>query len=213
MSYLLTFDDRNHINRKKQGIKAMSENDNLTALLVAWNDGDENSLEKIMPLVERELRRLAHNYMRRENVNHTLQTTALMNEAFIELNKQHSVKWQNRSHFFALSATIMRRVLLSHAREQMAGKRGGSFQHVSLENIAVLTPERSIELIALDQALGRLAKHDQLKSRIVEMRFFGGMTVEETAEALSIAPITVAVHWRMAKAWLACEIRGDKSVV
>ncbi len=191
----------------------MSEKDKLTALLLAWNDGDENSLEKVMPLVERELRRLAHNYMRRENPNHTLQTTALINEAFIELNKQHSVNWQNRSHFFALAATIMRRVLLNHARERMAEKRGGNFQHVSLENAAPLTPEKSIELIALDQALERLAKHDKLKSQIVEMRFFGGMTVEETAEVLSIAPVTVAVHWRMAKAWLACQIRGDKSFV
>ena len=191
----------------------MSENDDVTALLGAWNDGDESSLEKIMLMVERELRRLAHNYMRRENVNHTLQTTALINEAFIELNKQRSVKWQNRSHFFALSATIMRRVLLNHARDKLADKRGGKFQHVSLENIMLLTPERSVELIALDQALERLAERDKIKSQIVEMRFFGGMTVEETAEVLKIAPVTVAVHWRIAKAWLACEIRGEKSVV
>lgn len=191
----------------------MNDKDNLTEMLMAWNNGDADSIEKIMPLVERELRRLAHNYMRRENANHTLQTTALINEAYIELNNQHSVKWQNRSHFFALSATIMRRILLSHAREQAADKRGGNLLHVSLENCELMTHEKSLEIIALDQALERLAEHDKLKSQIVEMRFFGGMTVEETAQSLSIAPITVAVHWRVAKAWLAAQIRGDKSCV
>jgi RNA polymerase sigma-70 factor (ECF subfamily) len=191
----------------------MGKTDNLTEMLLAWNEGDEQSLEKLFPIVERELRRIAHNYMRRENQNHTLQTTALINEAFIELNNQHSVNWQNRSHFFALAATIMRRILLAHARERMAEKRGGNYQHVSLENALVLTPEKSVELIALDQALERLAVHDRLKSRIVEMRFFGGLTVDETAEVLGIAPITVAVHWRVAKAWLATQIRGEKIFV
>ncbi len=191
----------------------MNDKDNLTEMLVAWKNGDADSLEQIIPIVESELRRLAHNYMRRENVNHTLQTTALINEAYIELNKQHSVKWQNRSHFYALSATIMRRILLDHARERTAEKRGGNLLQISMENCEMMTHEKSFELIALDQALERLAEYDNLKSRTVEMRFFGGMTVEETAQALSIAPVTVAVHWRVAKAWLAAQIRGEKSFV
>ncbi len=151
--------------------------------------------------------------MRRENVDHTLQTTALINEAYIELNNQHSVNWQNRSHFFALAATIMRRILLNHARERSADKRGGNLHHISLDNCEMMSPEKSLELIALDEALERLAERDQLKSRIVEMRFFSGMTVDETARALSIAPVTVAVHWRTAKAWLAAQIRDEKSFV
>lgn len=185
------------------------ENQNITQLLQAWSDGDEGSLEKVLPLVEQELRRIAHNYMRREGLNHTLQTTALINEAYIELNNQHSVNWQNRKHFYALSAQIMRRILLKYARDKDCQKRGGNFTHLSLEEVNILTPEKSAELLALDEALTKLAEIDSVKSSIVEMRYFGGFTIEEIGKVLGYAPITIAVHWKLAKAWLGREIKGQ----
>jgi RNA polymerase sigma factor (TIGR02999 family) len=165
-------------------------------------------------VVETELRRIAHNYMRRERGNHTLQTSALVNEAYVKLVDQREVRWQNRSHFFALAANIMRRILLNHARDRVAQKRGGAAaaQHVELDEACILTKEKSADLIALDEALERLARFDKTKSRIVELRYFGGLTIEETAEVLDIAPITVSTNWRLAKAWLAREIRGQKSL-
>jgi RNA polymerase sigma factor (TIGR02999 family) len=187
-----------------------AEKTQVTELLVAWNNGEETALTRLLPIVEIELRRIAHNFMRRERGNHTLQTSALVNEAFVKLVDQRDVRWQNRSHFFALSAQIMRRILLNHARDRIAGKRGGAdAQHVELDDALILTKEKSAELIALDEALERLAKFDKTKSRIVELRYFGGMTIEETAEVLGIAPVTVSVNWRLAKAWLAREIRGQ----
>jgi RNA polymerase sigma factor (TIGR02999 family) len=186
----------------------MTDAQHITELLVAWNDGDQTSLEELMPLVEQELRKIAHNYMRRENPNHTLQTTALVNEAYIELNNQHSVNWQNRKHFFALSSQIMRRILLKYARDRACAKRGGNFPHVPLEDVNILSDEKSAELIALDEALERLAKIDPLKCTIVEMRYFGGLTIEEISKIIGFAPITVGVHWRLAKAWLGREING-----
>ncbi|MGI8884000.1 MAG: sigma-70 family RNA polymerase sigma factor [Pyrinomonadaceae bacterium] len=186
----------------------MTDSQNITKLLAAWSDGDRTSLEDLMPLVEQELRKIAHNYMRRENPNHTLQTTALINEAYIELNNQHSVNWQNRKHFFAISAQIMRRILLKHARDRTCAKRGGKFAHVSLEDVTVLTHEKSIELIALDEALERLSHIDPFKCSIVEMRYFGGLSVDEISQVLDFAPITIGVHWRLAKAWLGREING-----
>ncbi len=182
----------------------------VTELLVAWNNGEESALTQLLPIVEIELRRIAHNYMRRERGNHTLQTSALVNEAYVKLVDQRDVHWQNRSHFFALSAQIMRRILLNHARDRVADKRGGGAEHVALDDAVILTKKKSAELIALDEALEKLAKFDETKSRIVELRYFGGMTLEETAEALGIAPITVSVNWRLAKAWLAREIRGQE---
>ena len=187
----------------------MTESQNITQLLTAWSEGDENSLEQLLPLVEQELRRIAHNYMRRENLNHTLQTTALINEAYIELNNQHSVNWQSRKHFYALSAQIMRRILLKYARDRSCVKRGGNFSHVSLEDVSILTPEKSEELLALDEALNRLSEIDEVKSSIVEMRYFGGLTIEEIGKILGYAPITIAVHWKLAKAWLGREIKGQ----
>jgi RNA polymerase sigma factor (TIGR02999 family) len=185
------------------------EKSQVTELLVAWNNGEETALTQLLPLVEIELRRIAHNYMRRERGNHTLQTSALVNEAYFKLVDQRDVRWQNRSQFFALSAQIMRRILLNHARDRVAGKRGGNAQHVELDDALILTKEKSAELIALDEALERLAKFDKTKSLIVELRYFGGMTIEETAEALGIAPVTVSVNWRLARAWLAREIHGQ----
>jgi RNA polymerase sigma factor (TIGR02999 family) len=178
-------------------------------LLIDWNNGSAEALEKLMPLVERELRRIAANHMRRESPGHTLQTTALVNEAYLKLVDQREVRWQNRAHFFALSSQLMRRILLDHARAQKRGKRGGDAVHVALEDVAVITPEKSEELIALDEALTRLAQFDSKKSKIVEMRFFGGLSVNEVAEVMGIAPVTVMLHWRLAKAWLQKEMRGQ----
>jgi RNA polymerase sigma factor (TIGR02999 family) len=185
------------------------EKQQLTELLIAWGAGEKGVVDEIMPLVEAELRRIAHNYMRKEGLDHTLQTTALVNEAYLKLIEQRNVNWQNRAHFFALSAQIMRRILLNHARDRIAGKRGGGAQHVDIADLQVLTPEKSKELIALDEALEQLAKIDRTKSRVVELRYFGGLTLEETAEVLGLAPITVSVHWRFAKAWLAREIKPE----
>jgi RNA polymerase sigma factor (TIGR02999 family) len=180
----------------------------ITALLIDWNNGSSEALEKLMPVVESELRRIAAHYMRRESPGHTLQTTALVNEAYLKLVDQRQVQWKNRAHFFALASVLMRRILLDHARAHGRAKRGGNAVYVNLEDVAVLTPEKSEELIALNEALDRLAEFDANKSKIVEMRFFGGLNVEEVAEVLNIAPVTVMYHWRLAKAWLGREIRG-----
>ena len=188
-----------------------TETNQISELLQAWNNGEESALEQLLPLVEKELRRIAHNFMRGENKNHTLQTTALINEAYLKLVNQRDVRWQNRQHFFALSANIMRRILINHARDRIAKKRGGKLERVALEAATLLTEEKSRELIALDQALDRLSKFDAAKSRIVELRYFGGLTLDETAHTLGVAPVTVSVHWRLAKAWLAREINGENN--
>src|SRR6185369_9942914 len=185
----------------------MTTREPITQLLIDWNNGSPEALEKLMPMVEAELRRIAANYMRRERPGHTLQTSALVNEAYLKLVDQREVHWQNRSHFFALASQMMRRILLDHARTQGRVKRGGEAVHVNLEDVAVMSPQKSEELIALDEALTRLAEFDPQKSRLVEMRFFGGLTVEEVAEVLEIAPVTVMLHWRLAKAWLQKEMR------
>ena len=162
-----------------------------------------------MPIVERELRRIAHNYMRREKANHTLQTTALVNEAYLKLVDNTRINWQNRAQFFGVAAQIMRRILLNHARDRAAAKRGGGAAHVNLDDISILTPEKSKELIALDEALEKLKTFDELKSRIVEMRYFGGLTIKETAEVLQIAEPTISLHWRLARAWLQNTIKEE----
>jgi RNA polymerase sigma-70 factor, ECF subfamily len=188
----------------------MEENSNITELLVAWNQGDKKALDNLMPLIEKELRRMAHHYMRRENPNHTLQTTALVNEAYLKLADQRSANWQNRAHFFALAAQAMRRILLNHARDRAAAKRKGRMEQISLEHLEILTPEKSRQLLLLDEALKELARFDKLKSQIVELRYFFGMTIEETAEVLHIAPVTVSKHWQLARAWLKREMSdGD----
>ena len=180
----------------------MEKEEQITELLAAWSGGDEASLERLLPLVEQELRRIAHRYMRRENGNHTLQTTALVNEAYIKLVDQTRTDWKNRAQFFGISAQIMRRILLNHARDRAAEKRGGGAANLNLDDVFVISPEKSDELIALDEALEKLKDFDELKSRIVELRYFGGLTLEETAEVLQIAPPTVSLHWRLARAWL-----------
>ncbi len=186
----------------------MSQSQEITDLLIDWNSGDKSAIDKLMPLVEGELRRIAARFMRRENDNHTLQTTALVNEAYLKLIDQKQTSWQNRAHFFALSAQLMRRVLLDHARKQHRAKRGGDAIYVDLAEVALVAPAVNEEIIALDEALNKLAAFDEVKSQIVEMRHFGGLTVEEVAEVLKISPVTVMRHWSLAKSWLQRELRG-----
>jgi RNA polymerase sigma-70 factor (ECF subfamily) len=181
----------------------------ITRLLHAWSDGDQTALERLLPLIERELHRLARNYMRREHPGHTLQTTALVNEAYFRLVDQKSVRWQNRAHFFAIAARIMRRILLNYARDRHRAKRGGGAVQVSLSEVAAVGEERSAELIALDEALVRLEEFDARKARVVELRHFGGLTAAETAEVLGVSVVTVERDWHAAKAWLAREVRSD----
>jgi RNA polymerase sigma-70 factor, ECF subfamily len=180
----------------------------ITGLLVDWSNGDQAALGRLLPLVETELRRLAHSYMRRENPDHTLQTTALVNEAYLKLIDQNKTHWQNRAHFFAIAATIMRRILLNYARDQHRQKRGGKAVQVSLSEASTLCVEKPEELIALDEALERLAAVDERKSRVVELRYFGGLDIEEVAEVLKVSSITVMRDWKFAKAWLYREIEN-----
>lgn len=181
-------------------------NQNITQLLVDWRNGDQEALNQLMPLVYEELRRMANYYMRNERKGHTLQTSALVNEAYLRLVDHENIQWQNRSHFFGLAAQAMRRILVDHARSRNYQKRGGGAEQVSLDEAATLAEDRAAELIALDDALQELAKFDQRKSRIVEMRYFGGLSGEEVAEALGISTATVSRDWETAKAWLLREL-------
>jgi RNA polymerase sigma factor (TIGR02999 family) len=180
----------------------------ITGLLVDWSNGDQAALDRLLPLVEQELHRLAHAYMRRENANHTLQTTALVNEAYLKLIDQNKTRWQNRAHFFAIAAKIMRRILLNYVRDQHRQKRGGNAIQVSLSEVATFTLVRTEELIALDEALERLAAVDERKSQVVELKYFGGLENDEIAEVLKISSITVIRDWKFAKAWLFREIEN-----
>ena len=174
----------------------------LTQLLVDWSNGDQAALGRLLPLVNAELRRLAAGYMRRENPGHTLQTSALVNEAYLRLIDQQHVQWQNRAHFFGIAAQLMRRILIDHARKAQYAKRGGGAVKVSLDEAAAVTEARAAELLAVDEVLERLTAMDARKGRIVELRFFGGLSLEETAEVLGISSPTVQREWRAAKAWL-----------
>jgi RNA polymerase sigma factor (TIGR02999 family) len=182
----------------------------LTLLLQAWSSGDPQALGQLVPHVQRELRRLAHRYMAGERVNHPLQTTALINEAYIRLIEWKNVQWQNRAHFFAVAAQFMRRILVDAARARLGSKRGGGAFETTLDEECVFHPEKSRDLIALDDALLRLAELDPRKSRIVEMRFFGGLSLEEIAAVLQISDRTVLRDWNLARAWLYREIKGEK---
>lgn len=188
----------------------MQPSPQITELLVSWSNGDKDALDRLFPLIESELHRLAHHYMQRFNSGNTLQTTALINETYINLVDQRKVKWQNRAHFFGISARIMRRVLLRYVRDKKRIKRGGGLQQISLADAALMTDVKSSELIALDDALNRLEKVDERKSNVVEMKYFGGMSVDETAEVLKISKVTVMRDWKMAKAWLAREMNNAK---
>ncbi|TMQ54829.1 MAG: sigma-70 family RNA polymerase sigma factor [Candidatus Eisenbacteria bacterium] len=179
----------------------------VTRILRAWGKGDQQALEKLMPVVYGELRRLAQHYLRRERPDHTLQATALVHEAYLRLVDQRAVTWQNRAHFFGVAAQLMRRILVDHARRHHAAKRGGTALKVSLNDVVLAAEERAEDLVALDDALNRLAAMDPRQGRVVELRLFGGLTVEETAEVLRISPATVKREWTTAKAWLSREIR------
>jgi RNA polymerase sigma factor (TIGR02999 family) len=182
---------------------------NITELLIKFAEGKENAVDDIFPLIYAELKKLAGNYLRNERENHTLQPTALVHEAYLKLIDHTRMNWQNRAHFIGMAATVMRQILIDHARRHRAGKRGGENENLSLEeSIAIVTDEKTLDLIALDDALKDLAKFDEFKSRLVELRYFGGLSVEETAEVLQVSEITVKRHWRLAKAWLANEIKG-----
>jgi RNA polymerase sigma factor (TIGR02999 family) len=176
----------------------------VSQLLVAWGEGDRSALDKLLPLVEGELHRLAHHYMSHERQDHTLQTTALVNEAYLKLIDQQ-VDWQNRAHFFGIAAQIMRRILIDHARKHMGPKHGGG-KTISLDDVAVVSDERAAELVALDEALTTLEKLDERKSKVVELRYFGGLSVEETAAVLGVSGETIRREWLRAKAFLHREL-------
>jgi RNA polymerase sigma factor (TIGR02999 family) len=175
---------------------------NITQLLVAWNRGDQDALAQLIPLVHRELHRLAHHYLAGERQGHLLQTTALVNEAYLRLIDAPQVEWQNRAHFFGISAHLMRQILVQFARDQQRTKRGGKQLRVSLSAAAEISTEKSPDLVALDDALLRLEQLDARQSRIVELRFFGGLSLEETAEVLKVSVSTVRRDWRVAQIWL-----------
>jgi RNA polymerase sigma-70 factor (ECF subfamily) len=178
----------------------------VTQLLIDWSNGDRAALDKLLPVVEEELRRLAHRYMSRERAGHTLQTTALVNEAFVRLVNRRNVQWQNRAHFFGIAAQLMRTILVDHARSHASAKRGGGAHKLELDEAMVVSQQKASEVLALDEALKQLALIDAQQSRIVELRFFGGLTVEETAEVLHLSPATIKREWSTAKAWLYREL-------
>jgi RNA polymerase sigma-70 factor (ECF subfamily) len=178
----------------------------VTRLLQQWSDGQGQALDRLVPQIHHELRKLAAGYLRKERPDHTLQPTALVNEAFLKLIDQRAVRWQNRAHFFGIAAQAMRRILVDHARTHTADKRGGGAPRVPLDEANAIGPMVDIELLALDEALTRLAAIDAQQSRVVELRFFGGLTLEETAEVMRVSAATVVREWRMARAWLAAEL-------
>jgi RNA polymerase sigma-70 factor (ECF subfamily) len=188
-----------------------SSSSDVTVLLSELSRGNEEAADKLVPLVYSELKRLARSYMRRERPEHTLQATALVHEAYLKLVRQHDVNWQSRSHFFGIAAQLMRRILIDHARGHLREKRGGANQAVPLDDALVFSPEHSEELVRLDEALVRLSKFDERQGKIVELRFFGGLSVEETAEYLGISPKTVKRDWAVAKAWLHGELKQTES--
>ena len=184
----------------------MTSTHDVTSLLQAWGAGDEDALQKLMPLVYRELHQAARRYMSREKPGHVLQTTALINETYLRLVDVQKVNWQNRSHFLAISAQLMRRILTDFARARGYQKRSGKVMRVKLEEAMLVTPQPHIDLAALDEGIMKLAAVDERKSRVVEMRFFGGLSVEETAEVLKVSPDTVMRDWKLAKTWLLREL-------
>jgi RNA polymerase sigma-70 factor (ECF subfamily) len=186
------------------------DNAQVSRLLQAWGNGDRAALDRLTPIVYEELRRLARRYMRGERPGHSLQTTALVNEAYMRLVDYKGMQWQNRAHFFAVSAQLMRRILVEHARRHNL-KRGGGVQHVSLDETAIVGGDRTADLVALDDAIDALARLDARKAQVVEMRFFGGLSVEETAAVLKVSPVTVMRDWNTAKAWLYRELTGGKN--
>jgi RNA polymerase sigma-70 factor (ECF subfamily) len=186
-------------------------NHEVTRLLSKWGSADQDVLSDVLPLLYNELRRLAASYLRRERIGHTLQPTALVHEAYLRMHEQKDVHWQSRSHFIAVAAQLMRRILVDHARNRKAAKRGGPLPKLSLDQAIVYSRENADEIVALDESLSRLGEIDSQQAQIVELRVFGGLTVEETAELLKVSPATVKRDWSMAKAWLAKEIRKQQT--
>ncbi|HSE41255.1 MAG TPA: sigma-70 family RNA polymerase sigma factor [Acidobacteriota bacterium] len=186
------------------------EANEVTELLLAWSAGDQKALDELMPIVYQELHRLAHFQLAKERKGHTLQTTALVNEAYLKLINQKKVQWQNRSHFFAIAATVMRRILVDYARSRQNTKLPNGASALPLNEALIVSPERVKETILLDEALTTLSKHDERKARIVELRFFAGFSIEETAELLGVSPGTVMKDWTLAKAWLQREMHGSR---
>ena len=180
----------------------------VTELLVEWSRGNQRALAQLIPLVHAELQRLARRHMARQRKGHTLQPSALVNEAYVRLVDLSRVRWQDRAHFFAMSSRLMRRILVDHARARQSLKRGAGGPHVSFDETLAVPAERALDLVALDDALEDLAAVDARKSQVIEMRFFGGLSVEETAEALKVSPDTVMRDWKLAKAWLLRQMRG-----
>ena len=191
----------------RDGASGRAAKDQVGELLRAWSNGDTSALERLTPIVYDELHRLARRYMRGERPGHSLQTTALVNEAYLRLVDYERMQWQNRAHFFAVSAQVMRRILVEHARRHNL-KRGGDVPHVSLEEAALVGGNRAADLVALDDAMNTLAQFDSRKAQVVEMRFFGGLNVDETADVLKVSPATVMRDWSTAKAWLYRELAG-----
>lgn len=185
----------------------------ITQLLLAWGNGDQRALEELMPLVYDELRKMAARHMRRQNPGHTLQTTALVNEAYLRLIDSSQVRWQNRAHFFAVSAQLMRRILVDFARQRQNLKHGGGARKVSLDEALVVSPERGADLLALDEALTRLAALNARQAQVVELRYFGGLSEEETAEALKVSLRTVQRDWNLARLWLYKAVMSDERTV
>jgi RNA polymerase sigma factor (TIGR02999 family) len=182
---------------------------NVTQLLLAWSDGDRAALEDLVPAVYGELRRIAGRYLRRERLDHTLQPTALVHEAYLKLIDQERARWQNRAQFFGVAAQLMRRILVDHARERAAAKRGGGVSPVTLVDAAGASPARGIDVLALDEALTRLTALYPEQGRLVELRYFGGLTIEETGEAMGLSPATVKRQWAVARAWLLANLRPE----
>lgn len=187
--------------------------DNLTGLLIEWGQGNKAALERLTPLVYDEIRRIAHRYVQRERAGQTLQTTALVNEAYLRLAGSPNIDWQNRSHFFAVTAQVMRRILIDQARKRQYLKHGGEAQRVGMETAsrepALMSQPRAAELLALDESLAELAILDPRKGQVVELRYFGGLSIEEVAEVLAVSPMTVRRDWRAAKAWLYKAVNGE----
>src|SRR6516165_2631155 len=187
----------------------VSQKQQVTQLLCEWRGGDSHALEKMIPLVQPELQRLAQHYIRRERPGHTLQTTALLDDAYLQLAEKSGMQWQNRAHFFAVAAQIMRRIMVDHAPQRHALKRGRGAIRVTLDECAAVTETRAAELLALDEALEKLAAFDQRKAKVVEMRYFGGLTMEEIADVLKIHVNTVTRDWTAARAWLFAALSGE----
>jgi RNA polymerase sigma-70 factor (ECF subfamily) len=182
--------------------------DQVTELLRLWRNGDRAALEKLTPLVYDELHHLAHRYIRRERPGHTLQTTALLNEAYVRLVEQNDVEWQSRSHFFGVAAQVMRHILVDYARQHISAKRGGEFQKLALDDGLIVSRERAAELVALDEAMHALSKIYPRRSKVVELRYFGGMNNQEASELLNVSETTIERDWRFAKAWLYRELQA-----